>query len=46
MIISPRVRGFICVTTHPSGCHANVKEQVNHVVSTGPIFNGPEIVLH
>ncbi|MCO2396799.1 hypothetical protein FA352_27010, partial [Pseudomonas aeruginosa] len=25
MIIKPRVRGFICVTTHPAGCEANVK---------------------
>ncbi|KAB0779477.1 hypothetical protein IGA63_29825, partial [Pseudomonas aeruginosa] len=24
MIIKPRVRGFICVTTHPAGCEANV----------------------
>ncbi|MBX4145417.1 hypothetical protein DD788_30465, partial [Ralstonia pickettii] len=24
MIIKPRVRGFICVTTHPVGCEANV----------------------
>ena len=26
MIIKPRVRGFICVTAHPVGCEANVKE--------------------
>ncbi|HCH6282752.1 TPA: reductase, partial [Vibrio parahaemolyticus] len=25
MIIKPRIRGFICTTTHPVGCEANVK---------------------
>lgn len=28
MIIKPRVRGFICVTAHPTGCEANVKKQI------------------
>ncbi|TOM29773.1 reductase, partial [Vibrio parahaemolyticus] len=28
MIIKPRIRGFICTTTHPVGCEANVKEQI------------------
>ena len=31
MIIKPRVRGFICVTTHPVGCEANVKQQIDYV---------------
>ena len=42
MIIKPRVRGFICVTTHPVGCEANVKEQIDYVTSHGPIANGPK----
>ncbi|HKT66426.1 MAG TPA: bifunctional NADH-specific enoyl-ACP reductase/trans-2-enoyl-CoA reductase, partial [Burkholderia sp.] len=45
MIIKPRVRGFICVTTHPVGCEANVKEQIDYVTSHGPIANGPKKVL-
>ncbi|KAF1055891.1 MAG: Enoyl-[acyl-carrier-protein] reductase [NADH] [Burkholderia gladioli] len=45
MIIKPRVRGFICVTTHPVGCEANVKEQIDYVVKQGPIANGPKKVL-
>ena len=45
MIIKPRVRGFICVTTHPSGCEANVREQIGHVVATGAIDQGPKRVL-
>ncbi|TNE90406.1 MAG: hypothetical protein EP324_05880, partial [Gammaproteobacteria bacterium] len=28
MIIKPRVRGFMCITTHPVGCEANVKQQI------------------
>lgn len=28
MIIQPKIRGFICTTTHPSGCLANVKQQI------------------
>lgn len=45
MIIKPRVRGFICVTTHPAGCEANVKEQIRYVESKGPVANGPKKVL-
>lgn len=28
MIIKPKVRGFICTTTHPKGCEQNVREQI------------------
>jgi enoyl-[acyl-carrier protein] reductase/trans-2-enoyl-CoA reductase (NAD+) len=45
MIIKPRVRGFICVTTHPAGCEANVREQIDYVTARGPIANGPKKVL-
>ncbi len=45
MIIKPRVRGFMCVTTHPVGCEANVKQQIDYVKSFGPIANGPKKVL-
>ena len=45
MIIKPRVRGFICVSTHPTGCEANVKEQIEYVQARGPIANGPKKVL-
>ncbi|WP_347558020.1 enoyl-ACP reductase FabV [Robbsia sp. KACC 23696] len=45
MIIKPRVRGFICVTTHPAGCEANVKEQIAYVQKHGAIENGPKRVL-
>ena len=45
MIIKPRVRGFMCVTTHPVGCEANVKEQIDYVKGFGPAANGPKNVL-
>lgn len=45
MIIKPRVRGFICVTAHPTGCEANVKKQIDYVTTEGPIANGPKRVL-
>ena len=44
MVIKPRVRGFICVTAHPAGCEANVKQQIDYVKAQGP-FNGPKRVL-
>ncbi len=28
MIIRPKVRGYVCVTSHPAGCAANVREQI------------------
>jgi enoyl-[acyl-carrier protein] reductase/trans-2-enoyl-CoA reductase (NAD+) len=45
MIIKPRVRGFICVTTHPTGCEANVRQQIDHVLAQGRIAQGPKKVL-
>ncbi len=45
MIIKPRVRGFLCVTTHPVGCEANVKQQIDYVKANGAIDNGPKKVL-
>jgi len=45
MVIKPKVRGFICVTSHPVGCAANVQEQIDYVKSKGPIANGPRKVL-
>ncbi len=45
MIIKPRVRGFLCTTTHPAGCKANVKHQIDYVKSRGTISNGPKRVL-
>ena len=45
MIIKPRVRGFMCVTTHPTGCEANVKRQIDYVKAQGAIDSLPKRVL-
>ncbi|EKO3926008.1 trans-2-enoyl-CoA reductase family protein [Vibrio metschnikovii] len=45
MIIKPKIRGFICTTTHPVGCEANVKEQIAYTKAQGSIKNAPKRVL-
>lgn len=45
MIIKPKIRGFICTTTHPTGCEANVREQIAYTQAQGRIENGPKKVL-
>lgn len=45
MIIKPKIRGFICTTTHPVGCEANVQEQITLTKAKGKIANGPKKVL-
>lgn len=44
MIIEPRMRGFICLTSHPKGCEQNVLNQIDYVKSKGAI-DGPKKVL-
>ena len=48
MIVKPRIRGFICTTAHPTGCQANVQNQIDYVQSQGPVssgeFNGREVI--
>ena len=45
MIIQPRVRGFLCTTTHPEGCRENVRRQIARVQAGGDIEGGPKRVL-
>src|SRR5258707_14443711 len=45
MIIKPKVRGFVCVTAHPTGSTAHIQQQIDHVKAKGPIKNGPKRVL-
>lgn len=45
MIIKPRTRGFICLTSHPEGTAQNIKNQIAYVQSKGKIQNGPKKVL-
>ncbi len=46
MIIKPKVRGFICTTTHPVGCEKNVLEQIEATRARGlDSAKGPKRVL-
>ena len=45
MIVSPKIRGFICTTAHPTGCAKHVADQIAVVKKRGPIANGPKKVL-
>jgi enoyl-[acyl-carrier protein] reductase/trans-2-enoyl-CoA reductase (NAD+) len=45
MIIRPRIRGFVCITAHPSGCAAHVREWIDFVKGKGTIKGGPRKVL-
>lgn len=45
MIIHPKVRGFICITTHPTGCALNVRDQVAATRARGMRGDGPKNVL-
>jgi len=45
MIIKPKIRGFICTTTHPVGCAKNIQTQIDYTKQQGKITNGPKRVL-
>lgn len=45
MIIKPKVRGFMCITAHPTGCAASVARQIALVRDRGAIEGGPKRVL-
>ncbi len=44
-VVKPKVRGFVCVTAHPTGCAAHVREQIDYVQSQPPLTQGPKKVL-
>ncbi len=45
MIIEPKIRGFFCLTSHPTGCEANIREQIDYLTKQGQIAGGPKNVL-
>ena len=45
MIIEPRMRGFICLTSHPKGCEQNVKNQIEYVKSKGHIEGAKKVLV-
>lgn len=44
MIIKPKIRGFVCVTAHPKGCEARVRQEVE-VAKAARKEGGPKKVL-
>lgn len=45
MIIEPRMRGFICTTSHPEGCAQNVINQIEYVKSKGTIEGAKKVLV-
>jgi enoyl-[acyl-carrier protein] reductase/trans-2-enoyl-CoA reductase (NAD+) len=45
MIIEPRMRGFICTTSHPKGCEQNVKNQIEYIKSKGFIDGAKKVLV-
>ncbi|WOO41953.1 enoyl-ACP reductase FabV [Rubellicoccus peritrichatus] len=45
MIVKPKIRGFVCITSHPEGCAAHVKEQIEVTKQAGELAGGPKKVL-
>ena len=45
MIIKPKIRGFICTTTHPTGCEANILKQIEFVKAQPKLKDAPKNVL-
>jgi enoyl-[acyl-carrier protein] reductase/trans-2-enoyl-CoA reductase (NAD+) len=45
MIIEPRTRGFICLTSHPTGCEQNVINQIEHIKSKGKIEGAKKVLV-
>ncbi len=44
MIIEPKIRSSICISSHPVGCAKEVERQINYVKAKGPL-QGPKNVL-
>ncbi len=45
MIIEPRTRGFICLTSHPTGCAQNIKNQIDYIQSKGAIDGAKKVLV-
>jgi len=45
MIIEPRMRGFICLTSHPKGCEKNVLNQIDFIKSKGHIEGAKNVLV-
>ena len=44
MIVKPRIRGFVCITAHPKGCEAKVRQEIE-IAKSAKKTGGPMKVL-
>lgn len=44
MIVKPRIRGFVCITAHPKGCEAKIRQEIE-VAKAAKKPGGPKKVL-
>jgi enoyl-[acyl-carrier protein] reductase/trans-2-enoyl-CoA reductase (NAD+) len=44
MIVKPRIRGFVCITAHPKGCEAKVRQEIA-IAQAAKKEGGPKKVL-
>ena len=45
MIVKSRMRGFISLTAHPTGCELNVRKQIDYVTSKGKIEGSKKVLV-
>lgn len=45
MIIEPRTRGFICITSHPKGCEQNILNQINYIKSKDGVDSAKKVLV-
>lgn len=45
MVVEPKVKGFLCITSHPKGCTKNVENQIEYVKQKGAMKNGCKTAL-
>ena len=45
MIIEPKIRGFICTTSHPNGCEKSVLNQIDYIKSKGEIGSPKNVLI-
>ncbi len=45
MIIEPKTRGFICITSHPEGCAKHVAQQIGYIKSKGTLKSGKNVLV-
>lgn len=45
MVVTPKVRGFICTTAHPVGCETAVRNQIEYVKKLGKLDGAKKVLV-